>query len=398
MKQHLDPLIGNAVLARDEQREETLKTEDVPRIDQRSAVDAPMQVALRLLQQFEGFGHLFLLDDPPRRVNAAQHLALEPRRRARDDGRLTQARLGIAHPSEQVCELTALHLLGTVLREKHVQRLPHVSERLPSLLGMPGESLRACSRHRLQKPRIELVALTGDSRQQRRQCDTRIVAVGTVAADRRRHQDRAAQDGRDVEQRLVGIDSLLLGRPIEQRVENHLPHDEPAIATLQVDLIWIPFTEQIVGPLVRRMDVIVSPQIDCQFVELFQIEMGIGQQITRHFAKQFEDALDQVVILPMRHTRSPQEDRQRSKPFVGIWLRLSAVLQDGDRSIAKEVVQTIESTGDDAIFLVPRSALFEHRFKNLRDEERLLQLFRLQMEEQVAMVFTVRGQGVVNGQ
>ena len=148
MIQHLDPLVGNAVFARDEQRKQTLKAEHIPRIDERPAVDPAMQEVLRLLQQDKGFLDVLLLHNSPCGMDATENLALEPGRGARNHLRLTQTRFGIAHPREEISQLTALDLLRAILREKHVQRLPHVTERLSRDLGMFGESLRPRTRCR----------------------------------------------------------------------------------------------------------------------------------------------------------------------------------------------------------------------------------------------------------
>ena len=83
------------------------------------------------------------------------------------------------------------------------------------------------------------------------------MAFRTIPADSRRHEDRPTQDGRNVEQRLFRIDSLLRSGPVEQRIQNHFPNDEPTVVALQVDLMRIPLAEQIVGPLIRGVNVIV---------------------------------------------------------------------------------------------------------------------------------------------
>ena len=68
-------------------------------------------------------------------------------------------------PGWRAADGAPLHLLGTVLREKHVQRLPHMAERLPRRFGMSGESLGPRTRRRFGELRIELVALASNLRQ-----------------------------------------------------------------------------------------------------------------------------------------------------------------------------------------------------------------------------------------
>ena len=169
--QHLDPLVGNAVFTRREQREQPLKTKHIPRIDQRAAVDSAVQIVFRLLQQPHRFRQLPLLDDAAGGVSPAQDFTLKPRRRAGNHRRLTQTRLGIAHAGEQVRQLPPLDLLCSVLGEEHVQRLTHVTEGLTGGLGLPGQSLGAGSGGGLHQSGIELVPLPGHARKQRRQRD-----------------------------------------------------------------------------------------------------------------------------------------------------------------------------------------------------------------------------------
>ena len=130
------------------------------------------------------------------------------------------------------------------------------------------------------------------------------MTFGAIPTDGRRHQDRATQYGGDVEQDLVRIDPLLLGGPVQQGIQNHLPHNESAVASLDVDLMRIPFPKQIVGPFVGGVNVVVSPQIDRQFVHHAQVEVRVLQHFGRHLAQQFQGAFHNIVIRTVGDTGS----------------------------------------------------------------------------------------------
>ena len=146
------------------------------------------------------------------------------------------------------------------------------------------------------------------------------------------------------------------------------------------------------------MNVIVGAQVDRQFVHQLDVEVSLGQHVGRHLAQQFQRALDDRAIRAVDDARAAQKEGQGPEPLVRIQIHLLSVLQDGDRTVADEVVQSVQRAGHDPIRLVPRRALFEYRLENLRQKERLLKVLVLQMEQQIPVMFVVGGQGAVERQ
>ena len=101
--------------------------------------------------------------------------------------------------------------------------------------------------------------------------------VGPDAAYPRPHQDRARQDGGGLEQILVAQRPGLSFEPLTEALQRHLPNDKAAIVAIVVDVMWIPFAETIIGPLVGGMIEIIAARIEGQFVEQIEIEAGVRQ-------------------------------------------------------------------------------------------------------------------------
>ena len=90
--------------------------------------------------------------------------------------------------------------------------------------------------------------------------------------------------------------------------------------------------------------------------------------------------------------------RDRADPFVGVRLELLRGAQDGDGAIADEIVELLQRALQDAIRLVPRPALRQHRFAYPPDEKRLEQEFLVLMGEDVAVECAIAGENHVEDQ
>ena len=69
--------------------------------------------------------------------------------------------------------------------------------------------------------------------------------------------------------------------PGEQPVERVLADDEAAVAALVVEVVRVPFAEDVVGPAVGRVVVIIRPRIDRQFVQQGWVELGLVEASRR---------------------------------------------------------------------------------------------------------------------
>jgi len=111
---------------------------------------------------------------------------------------------------------------------------------------------------------------------QRREGGGGIVRRRTVAGDADGHEDRTRQHRR-------GLPGALLARPplrglveaVEQGVESDLRGDVATVTALIVEMRRIPFAEDVIGPAIDGMAVVVSAHVERQFVEQFQVELGL---------------------------------------------------------------------------------------------------------------------------
>ena len=119
-------------------------------------------------------------------------------------------------------------------------------------------------------------------------------------------------------QRLRCVDAL------QQRIERDLAHDITTEAALVVQMMRIPLAEDVIGPAIDGMAMIVGPQIDGQFVEQLKIELCLGAKPGSALLSDVERASDEIVIRPLRHARPLEVQRQRSMAFVRRTVRPAA--------------------------------------------------------------------------
>jgi hypothetical protein len=125
-----DPLVRNDVFARREQGKHPLEAQDIPRIGQRAAGDSAVEVVLDLGQQPPDLGDLAALEPALGRHEPPFDLGLEAGRRGRHERALLAGRLRVAELRVQPRNVPILHLPGAVTRQRDVQMLPDMAERL----------------------------------------------------------------------------------------------------------------------------------------------------------------------------------------------------------------------------------------------------------------------------
>ena len=173
-------------------------------------------------------------------------------------------------------------------------------ERLLALLGLGAKPFAVRPRQRLQEPLVERVAIAGDSRHQLRERDGRIVVTRPRAADARAHQDRAGEHRRGLEEPFALV-AARPGRgidPSQQRVERHLPEHEAAEVTAVVDGVRVPLAEEHVRPLVDRVEVVVGPRVEREFVEMVGVEARLVEQDGSVFASSSRAGRTRSAYLP----------------------------------------------------------------------------------------------------
>ena len=254
-----------------------LKAEDVPRIGEGAAGDAALQQVLDLRQARGRRRQAALVGLDLPAGEPAEDLAQQPHRHGGNALGLDAAGVGIAHLGEEQGQVTLLQLHGAVAGQVGVEVLAGAAERLPGrrlLLAQPGRVrplpvARATARktHR-DSGRCAAAAWPGSSRNRG--------AVGPLPLTPGGHQHRAGQDGR----RLVKRSSRSSGRAVcdavEQGVQRDLADDVAAIAALVVEMMRVPFAEDVIRPAIDRMAVVVGAHVNGQLVEQIEIELRLG--------------------------------------------------------------------------------------------------------------------------
>ena len=87
------------------------------------------------------------------------------------------------------------------------------------------------------------------------------------------------------------------------------------------------------------MTVIERADIDGQFVEILQLEVGTGADLFGGLGQERECSGDHPGIAPRGDPGSAQIEGNRTEPLVGVRLHLAAVLEDGDGPVSQKIVQ-----------------------------------------------------------
>ena len=190
----------------------------------------------------------------------------------------------------------------------------------------------------------------------------------------------------------------MIFQPRQQRVQDDPADDKTSVETLRVNLVRIPFAEHVVRTLVDRMRVVVSSQVQREFVQIVQTEPRFGQQVVGRVAKILQRVFDEFLVRTIRHTGIANEQRNGPVPFVIVWFHLLFVFQNCQRTVAKKIVELLKRSIDDALRFVPRTSLRDNGFEHFRQEERLVEFQWFQVKQNIAVVPDVRGERFVQSQ
>src|SRR5262249_38055777 len=146
--------------------------------------------------------------------------------------------------------------------------------------------------------RIKRIAIAGDVWYQLGKGGGRVVRVGPGAADAGGHEQGAGQCRRRLEQ---GIFARQAAPPhpanaAGQGSKTDLPDDVAAETSLVVDVVRVPFAEEVVRPLVGRMAVVVGARVEGEFVQNGWIETRRREQVPRGGVQDRKGARHQVGI------------------------------------------------------------------------------------------------------
>ncbi len=259
--QLLHACIANAVFAGRRKREQALEPQDIPGIEQRAAGDAALQEIDQAVKNLDGGrdirrdrcanarcerGRAFRLTDAwtlrecrPPPTGLPRH-SPSPHRTGRD---------GAAAIAQARCR--AKNWL-------RCWRMPPNGWRVISASAQP---VGLGAAHPLEQTGIILIAQAGDARHQRCQSNARIVGTRSRTADAGAHQDSAGQHSGGFKKGFRSICWYGVVDPIEQTIQRNLPHHVTPITPLSIDLVRIPFAENVIRAAVGGMAVIVRARI-----------------------------------------------------------------------------------------------------------------------------------------
>ena len=184
-------------------------------------------------------------------------------------------------------------------------------------------------------------------------------------------------------------------RPGEQPVERVFADDEPAEPPVVVEVVRVPFAEDVVGPAVGRMVVVVGSRVQGQLVEQRRVELGVVEQVGVGRRDDFQRQPHDGLIRARSHTDAAQIERNRPEPLVIVHLARRPILQDGNRPIADEIVQAADGVRGQPLrrHVARCTSHGQHRFAGPGQEKWREQIGIRPGREQVGMVPAVsRGQ------
>jgi len=238
-----------------------------------------------------------------------------------------------------------------------------------------------------QQPAIEPVAIAGDPRQQFGERQAGLPGAGAVPRQARRHQHHSGQHGRRLPAEVGHRHPFAVAGgiglwPGEDAVERGLLHDHAAVVALGVDPRRVPEAEEIVGTAGRRMEKVEGPGIDRQFLEQFEVEVGLLHEFRRRVPEDVDRAGNEPAVAAVGRTGAGDVERHGPHPFVTIRLRQPPVLQHGHRSPADVIVEPVDRAGRGLGKVVATARRRQHGLRGRHHEVGPLQAaWRLMLQE-----------------
>src|SRR5262249_20855736 len=155
---------------------------------------------------------------------------------------------------------------------------------------------------------------------------------------------------------------------------------------LRIEMVRVPFPEDIIRPAVDGMAVIVGTRIKGQLIQEARIEVRLGKERWFCCFQNRQCLVDYIVIGSPRSTDPTNEKGNGTYPFMVILLPRGPRFQEADGPMPDIVVELFHPTANDAIFSAPGAPLPQNRLEHAGQKERLEQIAVALVKEQVGVV------------
>ena len=127
-----------------------------------------------------------------------------------------------------------------------------------------------------QKVFIKSIAYPCDARNQFRQRCRCFVGACNSTAYARCHQDGACKNCCCFERIFFEFVCSVIDS-VFKNIKQRLTHDESAESALLIDVVWVPFAEEIIRAKVCGVGMIIATNIHGKFIEVVEIEIRLGK-------------------------------------------------------------------------------------------------------------------------
>ena len=370
-----------------------MEAEDIPRVDERPAVDTSLQQVFGFFQQDRDVGQFASADGELRRRLPETDLRHQPRRRSGDRHGALAGDGRVAHRGEEDRQPAFLEVVGALPGDRLVQRLPDAAEGLFEFRRLGPEFLAVGTGEAVEQLLVELVAEAGDLSDELRQGRVRVVVRRPGPGNAGTHEDRPREHRGSFDQSLWIEPAVDPGRaprrPIHEGVERPLANHEAAVEAAVVDLVRIPLAEEHIRPLGHGVEMIGRARVDRERVEPFGIEASLVEEVRFGAGQQFQRGPHDLGIDAGCDADAPEIKRDRRDFLVRVKVRLGPGFENRDRPVTDEVIQRKEAIRHDFKRERPGREFGQHRFataghKKGREERRV----RL-VGQQIAVVLAV---------
>ncbi len=394
VQQFIESAVVDRVFDSGIQAEVASESEDVPRIHQGTAFDGAADQIECLFGDFDRIGEAIRAEGSQSQRHPTINAAHQSSGSGRNHIGLLGRRIGVTQASVDARQLDVLQLDGAAACERRIQVLASSPEGLMSRFHFVEQTLAVLATNLRNSPVVKLIAEVGDWNHQRSKRHIAAVTTGAPTGDARCHQHRAGQDRSGFFKQFVTRQFWRFIDSCEQRIQGHAAKDEPIVASIGIDRMFIPSAEVIVRSAIDRMVKVIRSWVQAKLTQLVWIHCRGTQNVLGSFFDRSHRTLDQFAIRSGGDASALDHLRDRSNEFVSVRLART-IFEDCDWAVADIVVQRADDLTQASGFVVHAADgfvftdLLHHDFGTTSQEETVEEQFRRLVEQQVAMEIQV---------